>query len=348
MSPSPPLPAWKAHSLTLLAAAGFLAVAAWGLGAAPVGEPKGAGSTPPASVEHPVVEVRCRDNSLVKLTLQTPTITLATRYGRLTIPTADIARVEFATRVPESVTRQVAAAIKALASKEFKQREQASAELLKIGAPAYAPLQGAAKSDDAEVQHAAEELLDSIKESVPEELLVTREHDIVHTRDSKITGTIETALLRATTLPFGEVQVKLADMRVLRSTTLVLPEEAEEQGIVVAPPQGPGGIRAFVGGQMRMAGGAVMAFANQPGKTITFTATGNANGAVWGTGVYTIDSDLGAAAVHAGALKLGQTGPVKVQIVPAPPAYTASVKNGIASAPWPGGQGTAFQILKGR
>jgi hypothetical protein len=303
------------------------------LWAAPVAEPKGprAGNGP-ASAEPPVVEVRFRDNSLVKLTLQIETITLITRYGRLTIPTADINKIEFATRVPEAVTRRVEAAVKALGSKDFKQREQAGKELVQIGAPAYAPLQAAAESDDAEVKHAAEDLVATIKESTPEELLVHRDHDIIHTKDSRFTGTIENGLFRAVTVPFGEVQVKLADMRRLRSVNYT-DADADDDTKLGAGFPGQVGIAAFI---------------NQVGKKLTITATGNANGAVWGTGVYTPDSDLGAAAVHMGVLKVGQTGQVKVQIVPAPPAFNGSVQNGIASAPWPGGRGTAYQILKPR
>jgi len=39
-------------------------------------------------------------------------------------------------------------------------------------------------------------------------------------------------------------------------------------------------------------------------------------GNAWGTGIYSDDSDLGVAAVHAGILKVGETKTVKITILP--------------------------------
>jgi hypothetical protein len=77
----------------------------------------------------------------------------------------------------------------------------------------------------------------------------------------------------------------------------------------------------------------------QIGKTFRFTVTGAATGPVWGTNVYTSDSLLASVAVHAGVLKVGQTGVVKVTIVAPPPQFAGSTKNGITSSgygAWPG------------
>jgi hypothetical protein len=51
------------------------------------------------------------------------------------------------------------------------------------------------------------------------------------------------------------------------------------------------------------------------GATYYFRATGEANGPLWGTDVYTGDSSIAAAAVHAGVLKPGETGIVKITVV---------------------------------
>ena len=42
---------------------------------------------------------------------------------------------------------------------------------------------------------------------------------------------------------------------------------------------------------------------------------------MWGTDVYTADASLAAAAVHAGVLKVGQTGIVKVTTIPQQPSF---------------------------
>ena len=121
------------------------------------------------------------------------------------------------------------------------------------------------------------------------------------------------------TAPFGEVQVKLADLRSLRA-----PGAAAESAAVKNAQPDPGNLTNFQ---------------NDVGKTYYFRVTGAVNGTVWGTGVYTSDSPLATAVVHAGVLKVGQTGVVKVTIVPAQDAYQGSTQNGVTTSeygPWPG------------
>jgi hypothetical protein len=70
------------------------------------------------------------------------------------------------------------------------------------------------------------------------------------------------------------------------------------------------------------------------GKSLVFEVTGSATGSVWGTDVYTDDSDLATAAVHAGALAVGQKGRVKVTILPGQDSYTSSMRHGVSSSSW--------------
>lgn len=77
--------------------------------------------------------------------------------------------------------------------------------------------------------------------------------------------------------------------------------------------------------------GNLVAFRGQNGKTFAFEITGQNTGSVWGTGVYTDDSALATAAVHAGIVKVGQKGMVKVTILPGKTQYTGSDRNGITS-----------------
>lgn len=69
-------------------------------------------------------------------------------------------------------------------------------------------------------------------------------------------------------------------------------------------------------------------------QTFFFEVTGAVNGAVWGTELYTCDSSLAAAAVHAGVLKVGQRGIVKVTILRSPNEHLGSVANGVRSRDW--------------
>jgi hypothetical protein len=70
------------------------------------------------------------------------------------------------------------------------------------------------------------------------------------------------------------------------------------------------------------------------GKSLLFEVTGNNTGSVWGTDVYTDDSTLATAAVHAGVLTVGQKGVVKVTILPGQDSYTSSTRNNITSGSW--------------
>jgi hypothetical protein len=67
---------------------------------------------------------------------------------------------------------------------------------------------------------------------------------------------------------------------------------------------------------------------------------GSATGPVWGSGIYTDDSSIAAAAVHAGLLKPDEEGLVRVVITAGRQSYTASEANGIKSQPYGPWQGS--------
>jgi hypothetical protein len=71
------------------------------------------------------------------------------------------------------------------------------------------------------------------------------------------------------------------------------------------------------------------------GKTYRFRLTGAEEGPVWGTDVYTSDSHLATAAVHAGALAVGEEGVVRVSVVDMSrlPVH-GSERNGVLSMDW--------------
>jgi hypothetical protein len=80
--------------------------------------------------------------------------------------------------------------------------------------------------------------------------------------------------------------------------------------------------------------GTLTGYRGQVGRTMLFEVTGSDRGSVWGTDVYTDDSALAAAAVHAGALAVGQKGIVRVTILPGQNRYAGSARHGVASGPW--------------
>jgi hypothetical protein len=80
--------------------------------------------------------------------------------------------------------------------------------------------------------------------------------------------------------------------------------------------------------------GTLTNFRAQVGKVLYFEVTGRNNGTVWGTGIYTDDSSLAAAAVHAGVLTLGQKAVIKVTMLPGQAGYQGTTRNGITTANW--------------
>ncbi len=82
-----------------------------------------------------------------------------------------------------------------------------------------------------------------------------------------------------------------------------------------------------------------------PGTTYYFRVTGATDGSLWGTDVYTGDSSLAAAAVHAGALKPGETAVVRVTVAPPLNHYQGCVRNGVTSHDY-GRYGTAYRVSR--
>jgi hypothetical protein len=87
----------------------------------------------------------------------------------------------------------------------------------------------------------------------------------------------------------------------------------------------------------------MVALGHQIGQTFYFRVRGQEVGSVWGTEVYTGDSALAAAAVHAGAVELGETSVVKVTVVEPLQKYHGSTRNGITSYSY-GPYNTAYRV----
>lgn len=69
----------------------------------------------------------------------------------------------------------------------------------------------------------------------------------------------------------------------------------------------------------------------QVGATYYFRVTGTTEGQLWGTDIYSGDSAIGAAAVHAGLLKPGQSKFLRVTVVTPPEAFPGTTRNGVTS-----------------
>jgi hypothetical protein len=79
------------------------------------------------------------------------------------------------------------------------------------------------------------------------------------------------------------------------------------------------------------------------GDTFYFRVTGETNGPLWGTDVYTGDSALAVASVHAGVLRAGESGAIKVVVEAPLPRYSGCVRHGVTSHDF-GSFGTAYRV----
>lgn len=284
-------------------------------------------SKPRTSVD---AEVKYVDDSSMKLKLLDEKLEVVTKHGVLQVAVADIRRIDFASRVPADVAEKVMLAIAKLNHSDFKVREDATSELKALRERAYPLVLKAIKSDDPEISRRADEVVKFIQAKVPAAHLEAREHDVILTDDCKFTGRISAEMLRVGTFQFGEQQLKLADLRTLRIGASAAGEEQ------LTASQAPGNLSAYQ---------------QQFGKELVFAVTGftpapGATPNLWGTDLYTLDSNLAAAVVHAGLAKPGETVVVRVRIVQPPQQFVSSFRNNVNSTAYSAYPAGAYEFVR--
>ena len=80
-------------------------------------------------------------------------------------------------------------------------------------------------------------------------------------------------------------------------------------------------------------------------KVYKMLITGASGSAGWGTGIYTDDSTISRAAVHAGAIAVGVTDYVYVKVLPGQSSYTGSTQNGNSSSGYGSWSGSYSFVL---
>lgn len=267
----------------------------------------------PATAEDgaPWLQITFEDGSLLKAALADDAIPLQTRYGLLTIPSHEVRRIAFATRPSADEATEIARAIAML-----DRDPTAKATLIQAGEQALPSLVAAARSDRLALTATIRDVIAAIAEAHKGPLVV-RDCDELETTSGTIRGTITLPALQIRTSQFGLLTLHMADAR-----SIGPPQTARVE--TVQPMRRPKG-------QVQPNPGNLTAFADRVGQIFLFEVTGANHGTVWGTDTYTSDSDLAAAAVHAGVLELNQTGVVEVQIAPGLKAYRGSTRHGITT-----------------
>lgn len=81
----------------------------------------------------------------------------------------------------------------------------------------------------------------------------------------------------------------------------------------------------------------------EAGATYYFRVRGETDGPLWGTDIYTGDSALAVAAVHAGLVKPGESAVIRVTVVTPLSQYQGSLRHGVTSHDF-GRYGSAYRL----
>lgn len=91
----------------------------------------------------------------------------------------------------------------------------------------------------------------------------------------------------------------------------------------------------------------LMGYIQQIGKSFLFDTTGSNQGQnIWGTDLYTLDSNLNLVAVHSGLFQVGEKGRLYAEILPPQAPYLGSTRNGIVSNNWNFNSYPSYKITK--
>jgi hypothetical protein len=163
-----------------------------------------------------MADVRFADGSSVRMLLTQSSVDITTRYGKLSVPVADIRRIEFGTRFPAGLQDRIDAAIGKLTDPDAKVRREVETELRGLREQAYPALKRAAASADVDRALQATLLVRWLEEKVGKDNLKVRDQDTIHAAEFTASGRIEAPTLQGRTTYFGEVTVRVAELRSIR------------------------------------------------------------------------------------------------------------------------------------
>jgi hypothetical protein len=173
---------------------------------------------------------------------------------------------------------------------------------------AVAAVRERAEREAAAVRDAAERECDAIRSRAEAELAAVQQNT---TRELA-------PLVRGLLERLRELQQRYAREGLLDEALAIRARVRQLRGDLLGVRSDPGNLTEFT--------------AADAGRTALFEVVGRTDGSVWGTDAYTADSRLATAAVHAGAVREGERGLVRVTVLDgADREYVGSPRNGVAS-----------------
>jgi hypothetical protein len=163
------------------------------------------------------VEISFMNGSSVRMHLESEKLEIATPYGSLAVPAKEVRAIEFGLHYPEGTGARIQEAIKNLGAAEYQVRNQAGKTLLELGPYSFSAVLEASRSDELEVSKRAKDLVKKLQAKHQKKDLKTVTEDRVVTPTFTIVGHILTPKLKAKAELFGDVELPVARMRMLRS-----------------------------------------------------------------------------------------------------------------------------------
>lgn len=169
----------------------------------------------PNTPAEPKFECRFDDGSVLVVTLPDGALEVSTKYGKMSVPLREVRKIEPGFRYPTGVEAKVRQGIEDLGSSDYKTREAGQKALIELGEHAIPLVRGGLKGGTPESAERCGKVLARLlggKADRPD----PPDADVVTTDEMVIRGKITSDGFKATSKYFGEVAVKLADLRAFR------------------------------------------------------------------------------------------------------------------------------------
>jgi hypothetical protein len=164
----------------------------------------------------PTAEIRTHDGSSNRVKVLEESITIETRYGKLTVPIADVRRIDIGGQKSEAIEAKIRLALSRLGSDVHRDRELGSRDLVSLGRVAYWDVLRATKSQNLEVSTRAQTILKTILDNLPPDQVPKNELDVIETRDFPIHGRILGQGFKCQSEVFDSLPVQLFQVRSIR------------------------------------------------------------------------------------------------------------------------------------
>jgi hypothetical protein len=165
------------------------------------------------------MELQYNDGKKVRVSLLEENIEVMTTEGKATIPVRDIHWIGLGVHEPAGAGAKIQAAVKALGSESFKEREQATADLISYGRCVLPSL--ADVKNDLESMRRAQHIRKKIEDALSPDIRALKSTDKIRTGRATIEGRITTTSFKVHREYFGDMAIPLYALGTLSSPAML-------------------------------------------------------------------------------------------------------------------------------